>query len=406
MNQNLRKAGKTLLNALQRHSDLIMDVYLAGAVNESEQKPADIDKLMRLGVIWRPTDDADLVLKSTVRSFLEEALTDERNRQIDANIGSALSNLKALAVHYKEAKNKHRFSDADVYLSQLTEQVYGLIDSLRRNVRFLWERIHKEFGYVSSIEAKIRENELAQAQVSELLKQIELFKFNQLSREAGSDRDLRRLMVVTLQNTFTDITQELSLVQGRLLELLGRFREFQGRTRLLKGFLLHMEQKPDYQPADYTNHSKIPELFNQSESVIKPASADVNDTENEAVMLDIVGRIKALQHFKTNQNIDRSADIVKVEAQQEVELQEDIIKQAVESYIMQIIDTGQSVKALDYYQMRSYEFDKEVWIYQVLGGYESLSDEDKQYFAIERTGAYHPTFNGNYIIEDVAIGLK
>ncbi len=85
--------------------------------------------------------------------------------------------------------------------------------------------IDNEFGYVGTLNAKIRENELAQAQVSERLNGLELISFEELAEAAGERRELRRLLVANLQRTVSACTQELSIVQGRLLELLGRFRQ-------------------------------------------------------------------------------------------------------------------------------------------------------------------------------------
>ena len=82
MNQHLHQAGVSLLNALSRHADIIMQVYLNDTLDETEVSPQVIDNLIKLGVLWRPDDDAGLRLKTTVRSLLESSLQDERNRQI------------------------------------------------------------------------------------------------------------------------------------------------------------------------------------------------------------------------------------------------------------------------------------------------------------------------------------
>ncbi len=406
MNQNLHQSGKKLLRSLSKHADIIMNAYLSGAVDESKQKPSDIEKLIDIGVLWRPEAEAELRLRRVVRGLLEEGLRDERNRQIDANVGSALSSLRTLREHYVEAKTRHRFTEAEAHLADLTELVYRLTESLRYSVRILWERIHKEFAYVNSIDAKIRENELAQSQVSDMLQQLEMFKFDELSKLAGSDRDLRRLLVVTLHTTFADVSQELSLVQAKLIELLGRFREFQGRTRLLKGFLLHMEQKPDYQSPNYAKFSQVPNLFNVSKAIIMPAAIDVNDSEHENELLQLVGRIKALQHINIDKKPERQAQQILVEDQEEISLNDNLIKKAVEDYFCQIIDTGKRLSALDYYQLEQFEFDQEVWLYQVIGGYQALSMEEKEYFEIEQVTAPHARYNGNEIIQDLALWLS
>ena len=248
MNQNVYQAGEKLLNALSRHSDVIMRAYLSGSVDESDVSPKILDSLQQLGILWRPEPDSALRLKSAVRNLLEGSLQDERNRQIDTNMGSALAAIKTLAQHYKEALHYGRFVESQGHLADLREHVYALTESLANNVRTLFGRINNEFGYVNSVDAKIRENQLAQSQVSDLLTQIELIKFDELAELAGNHRDLRHLLVVALQQSFTKVTKELSAVQARLIELIGRFREFQGKTRLLKGYVLHTEQMPDFAP--------------------------------------------------------------------------------------------------------------------------------------------------------------
>ena len=71
-----------------------------------------------------------------------------------------------------------------------------------------------------------------------------------------------------------------------------------------------------------------------------------------------------------------------------------------------MIDTGKRLTALDYHQQQSLDFDTEVWIYQVIGGYQGLTTEEQSYFAIDLSGEPHPIYNGNYIITDVELGLR
>ena len=405
MSQNLYQAGVTLLNAMSRHADVIMQVYLSGTLDETATTPQVIDNLKKLGIIWRPEPDAELRLKSTVRNLLENSLHDERNRQIDANIGSALASLKTLSGHYKEALHHGRFTESQGHINDLREHVYSLTDSLGNNVRVLFSRINNEFGYVASIDAKIRENELAQSQVSELLTQIELFRFDELSETAGSNRELRLLLVVTLQQAFSRVTQELSIVQARLLELLGRFREFRGRTRLLKGFVLHQEQHPDFHPPDYSSLSNVPMLFNQANKLMGAAHADVNSIAHEADLQALVGRIKALQRTNTPRE-ERKAGKINVAQQSQAPQVENLLKKAVEDYFCQVIDSGERLTALEFWQQQALDCDPEVWIYRVIDGYQSLPIEEQLYFALDTNGHPHPVYTGNFIVEDVELGLR
>jgi hypothetical protein len=82
------------------------------------------------------------------------------------------------------------------------------------------------------------------------------------------------------------------------------------------------------------------------------------------------------------------------------------LRQAVEAYFCQVIDSGERITALQYFQQQALDFDPEVWIYQVVGGYQGLSQEEQSYFALDTSGENHPQYSGNYIIRDVELGLR
>lgn len=407
MSQVLQEAGTRLLNALGRHSDVIMAAYINGSVSERDYSAKVLEQLSQLGVLWRPDPQSDLRLKSAVRSLLEGSLQDERNRTINANIGAAIAGLKTLAAHYKESLHFGRYAEASSYMGDLTEHVYQLSESLSNSVRVVFSRINNEFGYVASVEAKIRENELAQGQVTELLAQLECFQFDELSEIAGSNRELRHLLVVALQKRFSKAAQELSVAQARLLDLMGRFREFQGKTRLLKGFLLHMEQHPDFEPGNYAGLSQVPSLFNQAEGMLQPASADVNSVEHEAEHQQIVASLSHVHRRKQQdeENHKASQDI-DVSEQSSVALGKDPLQKAVDDFFCDVIDSGQPMSALTYYAGKELHFDQEVWLYQVIGGYQSLDDTNKAFFALDTHGEPDRVFDGNFYINDITVGLR
>lgn len=405
MSQVLLQAGTKLLNALGRHSDLIMQAYINGSVKERDHSSKVLEQLVQLGVLWRPEAQSELRLKSAVRTLLEGSLQDERNRTINANVGASLASLKTLTEHYKEALHYNKFNEAAAHMSDLTEHVYQLSETLSNSVRVMFSRINNEFGYVSSVDAKIRENELAQNQVTDLLAQLECFRFDELSEIAGSNRELRHLLVVSLQQRFSKAAQELSVVQARLLDLLGRFREFQGRTRLLKGFLLHVEQQPDFAPGNYANLTNVPVLFNQSASIIGHAAADVNNVAQEQDYQEMVATLTHIHKKRATVDEGKPNDI-NVTQQETLSLVKDPLQHAVEAYFCDVIDSGQPKTALDYFEEQQLEFDPEVWLYQVIGGYQALGEEEKQFFALEPHGKNDQVYTGNFYISDITLGLR
>ncbi|MBB3103988.1 phosphoenolpyruvate carboxylase [Azomonas macrocytogenes] len=405
MSGDLHQTGVRFLKQLARHADPIMDAYLSGSLPDQALEPAVQDRLIKDGILYRPEPEADLHLRRTVRSLLEEALRDDRNRQIDANTGSALVTFKTLAAHYKEARHQGDYAAADVYLADLKEHVYAFGETLRHGTRVLWSRLNNEFGYVGTLNAKIRENELAQSQVSELLNGLEMISFEELAETAGDLRDLRRLLVTRLQRTVSECAQELSIVQGRLLELLGRFRQIRGRTRLLKGWLLHLEQHPDYRIGNHTGAKEIPQLFNQATPILAPAAVDIHNQQHENELLELIAQIKALQPQERSLQVPVEAAELLLHEPETFEVQSNPIREAVSAYFCSVIDSGLRLSALEYRQHQALPWDAESWLYQVIGGFEGLPAEQKRHFVLDPIGEPHPDYSGNFIIRDICLWL-
>mgnify|MGYP001810552622 CR=1 FL=1 len=405
MSDHLRQAGVRFLRQLARQAESIMDAYLSGSIADQALEPGVRERLLKDGILYRPEPGADLHLRRVMRALLEDALRDDRNRQIDANTGAALATFKTLAGHYREAHHQGDYAAAEAYLADLKEHVYAFDETLNHGIRVLWNRINNEFGYVGTLNAKIRENELAQSQVSALLAGLELVSFEELAENAGDLRELRHLLVTSLQRTIGACAQELSIVQGRLLELLGRFRQIRGRTRLIKGWLLHLNQHPEYQVGPHAAGSAVPVLLNRAASALAPASLSLHDPTQETELLVLLARIRALHPPEPRVQPLADAPALTLNAPDDFEVQNSPIRAAVELYFCQVIESGEPLSALDYRARQSLSWDAESWLYQVLGGYEGLPEEQKRHFELETIGEAHPLYSGNFIIRDLRLCL-
>lgn len=402
---NLHQAGVRFLKQMARHSDVIMDTYLSGTIADYEADPAVLNKLIKHRILYRPEPEADLRLRSKFRGLLEEVLRDEHNRQIDANVSSVLATFSTLSAHYKEARHNMDYAAAEAYLSDLSEHVYAFNEDLRHNIRVLWSRINNEFGYVRTINAKIRENELAQSQVTDLLNGLQLMDFSQLTDVAGNIRELHKMLVMTLQKTQSECAHELRSVQSRLLELLGRFREIRGRTRLLKGWLLYMDQHPDFQCTDPVQYKQTPGLFNVAEAILTNAAIDIKNQHHELDYFNIVGRLKASEITQQHKLSLLNAPEFTLNETVDYHLPDNLVKDSVDDYFCYIIDTGKQLSALEYYQQKGFNWDKEEWLYQIIAGYEGLPEEQKQFFELDYKGYIHRIYTGNFYIQDINLWL-
>ncbi len=167
-----------------------------------------------------------------------------------------------------------------------------------------------------------------------------------------------------------------------------------------------MEHHPDFVPGNYPNLTQVPLLFNQSGAMLKPASIDVNQVSHEQELQQIVASLSSVYRRKPTENKSDKSASIEVSEQQAVDLAVDPLQEQVDAYFCAVIDSGQAVSALEYFSEKQLSFDPEVWLYQVIGGYQALDDDDKHFFAIDPIGHADEYYTGNFIIHDVTLGLR
>jgi len=407
MSDEVRKSGIQFLKNLGRHAELILDTYLEGVVPiKYEDNDKVIKTLIQQQVLWRPTEEEGLHLTQAVRNLLEQGLKDERNRQLDINMGSAIATIKTLIGHYKEAQSTGNYRDASAYLRDIGEHVFTLIESLRRNVDKLWTHINNEFGRVGSLSAKIRENELAQEQVSIILLGLGMFDFKDLAELAGANPQLRKLLVVNLQWEIDKCVTELSSAQKRLFRMLGHFKEVRARSALIRGFQIFSEAHLDYQPPCYPEQSNMPSAFNMIVALETKALLNTSIEDHDAVLTQLVQSIK-VACVEQAESPDRQARAVDSVEMTEIEIAEKPETVAVESFLSHVIDTrGQKISALSYYQMIDFVLDEEFWLFAVFSYMDSMNEEESSLFNKKLLINSQTEFTGNQFIEDIEVWIN
>lgn len=407
MSDEIRKSGVQFLKSLGRHAELILDTYLEGTVPvKYEDNHKAIETLIQQQVLWRPTEYEDLHLTRAIRNMLEQGLKDERNRQLDINMGSAIATIKTLIGHYKEAQSIGNYRDANAYLRDIGEHVFSLIESLRRNVHKLWTHINNEFGRVGSLSAKIRENELAQQQVDTILTGLGMFDFKDLAELSGANPQLRKLLVVNLQWEVDKCATELSSAQKRLFRMLGHFKEIRSRSALVRGYQIFSEAHLDYQPPCYPELTNMPGLFNVITPIETKGLLNTTIEDHDSILTQIVQSIK-IDVVEQAESSDRQPRAVEMIEMDEIEIKEKPEILAVESFLSHVIETrGQKISALSYYQMIDFVLDEEFWLFAVFSYMDSMDEEESKVFKKSLLTNRQTEFTGNQFIEDIEVWIN
>ena len=221
--------GAKRLALLGKYHKQLMQGYLNGHVDESAFSEGTLKKLIAARILWRPDEQQLLTLRPLISELIASMVADENRRQVNADVAEKLEQIRNRIQAYRDAQYKGDYVIAELHLQRLTEHVYDLSGQFEEAIDSLWHRLNSDFGFVSSLDDKIRENERAQKQLRRLLDSLEMMDFGELIELSEGNSHLRKLLVSRLQNQLSAHHSSLLEVQKRLIGLLVKFRRQQSR---------------------------------------------------------------------------------------------------------------------------------------------------------------------------------
>ena len=232
---------KHIFKLFRKHEDLLISSYLNnnGVIEEGSDTFHAIDDLINSRLAWCPADNEPVRITRELSGLFERVLRDPRRLTVNADIGSFIINIENNVNHYKEALRNNSTNDINHYLSQIELLVDDLRSSLSDSSGHLWQKINSEFGYVTSLELKISENQSVLEQARRLNDSLELIKVSEFDDMAGNDPQLRRYLHRWLLDNVELCRKETVDAMYKLSGLLFEYRE-QEKLRNYKS--LHHQQ--------------------------------------------------------------------------------------------------------------------------------------------------------------------
>ncbi|OPX54117.1 hypothetical protein SAMN02745127_03090 [Oceanospirillum multiglobuliferum] len=401
---NLYSIGAERLALLGKHHKILMQGYLEGFIDETALSDSALKKLMAARIVWRPSEQQPLMLRPLVSELIASMVSDENRRQVNADVAERLVQIRNRVQAYREAQHKGDYSVAELQLQRLTEQVHDLSGQFEEAIDSLWNRLNSDFGFVRSLNDKIRENERAQQQLRRLLDGLALLDFNELIELAEGNNHLRKLLVSQLQTQLSDHHGSLLEVQKRLIELLAKFRQQQSRSLLINNMVAYLRQHPAYSPADYPNRTPVPVLFNQAAPIKLQAAAALDRASDRQILAALVQQLP--HQPKTLITEHQSANFSEVLVNEEIAAHQQALKQDVENFYLEVIDNSESVSALTYLKTQNLPWDGEIWLYQILADYQSLPRDEQKMFSLRNEETPASASNQLMLISDIHIRLR
>ncbi|MDR5858457.1 hypothetical protein FZZ93_16915 [Halomonas eurihalina] len=404
LESRLLGTGVERLALLGKHAEALMQGYSRDEIPLEALSDTALRRLLAARIVWRPDEQGGVKLAPRVRELIAEMLADETRRQVNADVGETLELLRTLVQSYREAMSQGEHWRQEQQLLRLRQAVDDLNGRFADAIDSLWQRLNSDFGFVSRLNDKIRENDRAQKQIVRLLDGLALIDFDELIELVGSDGALRKLLISQLQRQLSQHYTSLREVQSRLTELMARFRQQQSRSRLVSGMAAFLREHPNFVPGNYARRSEVPELVNRATPLAAAAAPALDHEPDARVLTELVHQLPTPVHKPQEVAAARPAGVVE---QSLVAARQQALKQDVESFYLTVIDHPDSagISALAYLEESGMEWGKEIWLFQVIAEYQGLPRSEQRAFRLHQEESRASRFNDLRLIHDVTLQL-
>jgi hypothetical protein len=399
----LFELGKERLELIGKHADALMQGYLEGHVNELAFSQQTLQKLLDSRVLFYP-EEQSLSLRPIVNELIASLTQDERKRQINTDVGEHLDQIDTRVQSLQVARQKGDYAASEHHMQLLTERVNDMTEQFRDAIDSLWHRLNTEFGFVSSLDDKILEIELAQRQLRRILDGFGIINFDDLIQLAGSDGALRKLLVSQLQARISEHSGSLLEVQKRLVLLMARFRQQQDRALLINRMSAFLRQHPNFQIGDYPNRSQVPAVVNQAQGISPQAFIAIDRAQDSYALAELARAVprEPEQHSQSDKQTEGFAMAV----QNLVATEQKQLAKDVEDFFIRVIESPEALSGVDYLAEQELPWEPEIWLFQIVAEHQGLPEQNKQSFMLEKDSAQQSRFNQLHIIQDVTVGMR
>jgi hypothetical protein len=399
----LFELGKERLELIGKHADALMQGYLEGQVNELAFSQQALQKLLDSRILFYP-EEQSLSLRPIVNELIASLTRDERKRQINTDVGEHLDQIDTRVQSLQAARKKGDYAASEHHMQLLTERVNDMTGQFGDAIESLWHRLNTEFGFVSSLDDKILEIELAQRQLRRILDGFGIINFDDLIQLAGSDGALRKLLVSQLQARISEHSGSLLEVQKRLVLLMARFRQQQDRALLINRMAAFLRQHPNFQIGDYPNRSQVPAVINQAHGINAQAFIALDRAQDSYTLAELA-RAVPREPEQASQS-DKQTEGFVMAVQNLVATQQKQLAKDVEDFFIRVIESPEALSGVDYLAEQALPWEPEMWLFQIVAEYQGLPEQNKHSFMLEKDSAQKSRFNQLHIIQDVTVGMR
>lgn len=402
-----------LLRQIGSNDKLLAETYVYGSIAGDLLDAGKLNLLQKKGLL-RPDDEpGDYRVTAELKRMLNRLMRKQSSYRQLTDMGKVIDVLDDTVKDFRVSVINNLHDDAEYYLDQLDDLLYEAKDNLNVSLENMHYAISSQFGFVSTLSAKVRENEKALDYAQKLLTELQ-----QIDPEAcyewtdwACPIDFARKISGFIY-WFNQTLPRLRFIIDNMRLSLFRLRRDEKQASLLRNMARYLHKHPEFEVSEtlfedqnLDQHLKFAPPLNFKSFV------DVRNSALQEPLVEIVQSLRKQSSATTLQ--PREKNEVEIIESTAVAIDLDFFEAQTELLFELVINNEQPISALQYWQselngwlQQSQLIEPKEWIELVFSNYCKLTLDQQAALLISMKGMQLAGISGNYSYSDVLISLK
>tara|TARA_R110001583_G_scaffold112917_6_gene263132 strand:- start:8840 stop:10081 length:1242 start_codon:yes stop_codon:yes gene_type:complete len=402
-----------LLRKIGANDQLLADAYVYGTITEEQKESRRIASLHKDGLL-RPDDElGDYRVTAELKRMLNRLMRKQSSYRQLSDMGKVIDTLDDMVKDYRLSVQSNQHDDAEYYLDQLDDLLYEAKDNLNVSLENMHHAISSQFGFVSTLSAKVRENERALQYAQKLLTELQQIDPESCYEWAdwSCPSDFAR-KVSGFVYWFNQTLPRLRFIIDNMRLSLFRLRRDEKQASLLRNMARYLYQHPEFEISDALfDDERLPQTLKFAPAIALKSYVDTRNIDIEAPLIAIV---QAMRKPTLVENIiEREESELELESLQEFVIDHDFFEEQTEHLFEQVIKYGEPISALQFWQMalKSWISEEQLiepkeWVELVFSSYCKLTNDQQDALDIKPKGERVLGTTDNYTYSDLHIMLR
>ncbi|WP_413693327.1 hypothetical protein [Psychromonas sp. KJ10-2] len=339
-----------LLRQLGAHDQLLAEAYVFGSVQGDGDEARKIAALHKKSLL-RPDDEpGDYRVSAELKRMLNRLMRKQSSYRQLTDMGKVIDVLADTVNDYRLSVISDQQDDAEYYLDQLDDLLYEAKDNLNVSLDNMHYAISSQFGFVTTISAKVRENERALTYAQKLLTELQ-----QIDPETcyewmdwACPVELARKISGFIY-WFNQTLPRLRFIIDSMRLSLFKLRRDEKQASLLRNMARYLQKHPEFEINENVFEDKsLPETLRFAPAMPIKSYINVKETAHEHALVGIVQSLRKLNNAtKPNARETSSVEVIENVA---MGFSYDYFEEQTERLFEKAITTGEAVSAVAYWQ--------------------------------------------------------